>query len=521
MRVLTLLFALLCTSAQALSSSDPADTRLTPAQVAADIALAEKAYKRIHPGYTRYADAQDLQAQWAQIIAQSAVNDGLRLGDFYLQVQTVLASIRCDHTKAELNPAIKQDRKQRPVHLPVRWRLIGGRAFVIDPVAGTGINAKDEILAIDGVPMAELIARWARLVPVDGYTDHVRELELAESAEFAGGAIEHFGALQHTPLPVATLRLQSRGEAPRTVEAARLTFPDWHEHAERTGGDGSFAKSVSWKPVGEQAAYLRVGSFINYRDPVDPDDIYAPIFRRLAEQQRSTLIVDLRDNGGGSDDASISLFRHLLSEPAALKREVRLKTIKLGKLTEHISTWDKRAINPSSLWFKKLDDGSYRLRPMIAGDEVKRLKPAKHAFDGKLILLTSRANSSGSTHVLARLKDLAKRDGREIVTVGEETGGSAEGATAGIIFFLTLPESGLRLRVPAQRSYMEVSEFVPGKGLIPDVHAPLTAMDWLAGRDPAMEAAMAIIENAAPEIQPDASDAVSEAYARPSARHPE
>lgn len=495
MPTLPLLFALLAATAQPVSASDPADAILTPTQVAADIALAEKAYQRIHPGYTRYTDGDELSAQWAQIIAKSEANSGMRMGDFYLDVQAVLASIRCDHSKAELSPAIEADRKQRPVHLPLRWRLINGRAFVVDPVADLGINSKDEILAIDGVPMADLIKRWSALIPVDGYTDHVRELELADSREFDGGAIEHFGALQSTPPPIATLLLRAPAGESRTVQVARLSYPDWRAHASQSDSEANFKDSVSWKPIGERAAYLRVGTFVNYREPVDPDDIYVPIFRQLAERERDTLIVDLRDNGGGSTDASIGLFRHLLSEPAALKREIRLKTIKLGDLAEHVWTWDKRATNPSSLWFKKLDDGSYRMRSMIAGDEVKRLKPARHAFAGKLILLSSRANSSASTHLLARLQELAKRGGREVITIGDETGGSAEGATAGTIFFLTLPESQLRLRVPAQQSYVDITEFTPGKGVIPRISAPLTVQDWLADRDPALQAALAEIES--------------------------
>ncbi|MEM7450795.1 MAG: hypothetical protein AAF350_05085, partial [Pseudomonadota bacterium] len=35
---------------------------LTPEQVARDVALAQEAYDRIHPGYTRYADAATLDA---------------------------------------------------------------------------------------------------------------------------------------------------------------------------------------------------------------------------------------------------------------------------------------------------------------------------------------------------------------------------------------------------------------------------------------------------------------------------
>ena len=48
--------------------------------------------------------------------------------------------------------------------------------------------------------------------------------------------------------------------------------------------------------------------------------------------------------------------------------------------------------------------------------------------------------------LLARLKASER-----VTLVGEPTGGSAAGPTAGILFFLTLPNSGLTVNVPALR----------------------------------------------------------------------
>ena len=38
------------------------------------------------------------------------------------------------------------------------------------------------------------------------------------------------------------------------------------------------------------------------------------------------------------------------------------------------------------------------------------------------------------------------------IFVGEPTGGNPGGATAGIIFFVKLPNSGIKVRVPVQRT---------------------------------------------------------------------
>lgn len=86
---------------------------------------------------------------------------------------------------------------------------------------------------------------------------------------------------------------------------------------------------------------------------------------------------------------------------------------------------------------------------------------------------------------MSRLRDL-----RPIRLVGEETGGSSEGPTAGVIMFLELPKSKIRVRIPVYRSYTKVKNFVRGKGLIPDVKVSSTLSDLITRRDRALEIAI-------------------------------
>jgi C-terminal processing protease CtpA/Prc len=117
------------------------------------------------------------------------------------------------------------------------------------------------------------------------------------------------------------------------------------------------------------------------------------------------------------------------------------------------------------------------------------VKPAPYAFEGELILLTSTNNGSGSANLIALLDGIGRA-----TLVGEKTGGSAEGVTAGVLFTLTLPESGVRARVPFFRYRNNVPSFEPGLGVSPDILAPLTVDALLDGRDPAFDAALDLIE---------------------------
>ncbi|MEO0606708.1 MAG: S41 family peptidase [Pseudomonadota bacterium] len=488
-RTLALSGAVLAALFIAPASADaPAQRTLTPEQIASDIALAEEVYERIHPGYTRFTSAETLRGAWQSLLDEAEADQGMTLGDFYVEANRVLAQIRCDHTKAELPDELAELRKSEPVYLPLRWEMIDGRGFVTVPGDETGLQRGDELLAIDGQSLSDRADMIRPLIPYDGQTEWVRDVQIAQSYEFRGGGLDHFGALLFDTRPTAKLTIKRADAAPIDLRVTRITHPEWRALGAGQTGAANFKDAIRFDRIGEKAAYLAVDTFVNYRTPVDPDALYDPIFQSLKDEGRDTLIVDLRRNGGGSTDASLGLAAHLMLEKAAFKKDVRVKTLNMDGLEEHLWTWDRSAMNPNPLGFKKNEDGTYSIRKMVS-DELKQMTPDDTHFDGRLILLTSRNNSSGSTHLLAFIKD----QNPDVVLIGERTGGNAEGATAGILFTLTLPESGIKMRVPAMQSFMNISGFERGFGISPDIEAPMTIEAFLAGEDPALEKALALI----------------------------
>lgn len=473
-------------------ADDPAQNRLSPDQVASDVALAEKAYEAVHPGYDRYTSADELAGAWDAIEERAVAEGGMSVGDFYLAVQSVLARIRCDHTKAELPNALAEYRQVDPVYLPLRWTLIEGRGLVENAAHGVDIARGEEIIAIDGMPLSDIVEQVARFIPVDGYTEHARRSEISQSSEFRGGAVDHFGALLFDPQPVATLTVAAPDGTTREVEVDRVVYQDWV--ALGTAGARNFKDAIRFDRIGDDAAYLAVDTFVNYREPIEPNDLYRPIFNALADEGRDKLILDLRRNGGGSDDASQGLLTYLISGDTQLHTDIRVATLDAGDLKGKLRTWDASALTPDPAKFTANDDGTFSFKP----DLVPALRPVAgrpEAFSGELVILTSDNQASGSTNLMTWLKAA-----RDVTLVGEPTGGSVEGPTAGIIFFLDLPESGITARVPAFRFYNRTESFEEGMGMTPDIAAPTTVASFRQGYDEALNAAMAYLR-----LEPKAS----------------
>ena len=164
---------------------------------------------------------------------------------------------------------------------------------------------------------------------------------------------------------------------------------------------------------------------------------------------------------------------------------MRVKTLNYEGLREHIRTWDQSALNPNPDDFTQNGDGSYSLR-RERSVEMNEIQPTANAFRGQLYILTSDQNSSGSTNISSVLQS----EGRATL-IGEQTGGSPEGTTAGVLFTLELPESKIRTRIPVFRYTNNVKSFERGMGLKPDILVPRTVESFLAGTDPALERAIA------------------------------
>lgn len=490
-RTLTIAFGLGAISALLPGQADTPEKRvLTVEQVARDIALAEEVYQRIHPGYTRYADPSDLREAWQLVVSEAVQNDGLSVGDLYLDTSAVLAQIRCDHTKAELPDALAETRNTDPVYLPMRWEMIEGRGFVTVAMDGSGLQRGDEILEIDGEPLSARADAVRPLIPYDGNTPWVRDAQIAQSYEFRGGGLDHFGALMFETAATADLTVRRGDAAATNIRVERINHAQWRDLGSGELGARNFKDAIRFERIGDDAAYLAVDTFVNYRTPVNPAELYDPIFAALQTEGRDTLIVDLRRNGGGSDDAALALVARLIASPAPFMRDIRVKTLDHSGLEDHIRTWDSRALNPDPRGFTENPDGSYSIIEALS-PSLSTLTPPENAFTGQLILLTSRNNASGSTHLLSFIK----AQNQDAILIGEQTGGSAEGATAGILFTLTLPESGIKMRVPAMRSFVNNDGFEPGLGMSPDIKAPMTVAAFLNGEDPALDAARALIKD--------------------------
>jgi len=455
--------------------------RLSTEDALADIALLIDVMRDVHPGYTRYASESELAD--AEAVLRHAVRaPSISEGDLYLAVARYLATIRCEHTEAELPEPMAAYRAQSPTQLPVAFELAEDRA-IITASAVDAIAPGDELLAISGVTIDELRARIEPLISVDGFTDHTRPFVFAGVDDIGLTTLDVFWPLLYGFTDSFDLLVRREGGEATTVRAPAITEQASRElHGLDSMRNFSDDGAVAWRMLDDRSAYLAVETFVNYRTPVDPDEVFGRVMREIKASGAERLVVDLRRCGGGSDDAAASLLRHLIDRPIRVGGPARVRTYRFDNYREHLSTWNQEIFELPEDMFTR-EGELYLVDEALAGG-ARTIEPAPEAWRGRLVLLIGPGNASGATMLIAQLAEQ-----RELTTVGEPTGGSAEGCTAGQILFLMLPSSRINVRVPLIRSRTSVREFEPGMGVVPDVFVTRSVEDIRGDRDPALAAA--------------------------------
>src|SRR5690606_30237588 len=188
--------------------------------------------------------------------------------------------------------------------------------------------------------------------------------------------------------------------------------------------------------------------------------------------------------GGGSVNNSTLITRYLAKQRFKISDSlyaIRKKSANQKYIQHHF--WNKLFL---FMFTRKRRDGNYHFGYF----EKHFFKPKKKDhFDGEVYVLTG-GNSFSATTLFASA--LAKQD--NVTIVGEETGGAAYGNSAWLIPDVTLPETGVRFRLPLFRLVINKNTPKNGLGVQPEVDAPPTVEAVRRSRDFKVEKALELIQ---------------------------
>lgn len=447
-----------------------------------DLLLLQRGYTALHPGLYRYATPSEVDGRFEA--ARAAIAAPMSLGAFYLHLSRLLATVRCGHSFA--NPTnqkrtVREALFEAPTRLPLEWLWLRDRMVVTADPLGTGIVPGSEVVAIDGRPAGAVLAALLPLTRADGHNDAKRRRLLSVQGEERYETFDilfqlRFGERERYRLTVAAPDGRRRVADVTAITLAqrptRRTVPDQPADApiwtiERRG----------------RAAVLTMNDWALYDSPWKWRDWLHAALDGLIADSAAGLVVDIRRNEGGQDCGD-ELIARLIDRPVSREAARRLVTFETlpPALRPYCDTWDRS--------FDRLGVGSTprdgRFRELAGEATDQTIAPRGPRFVGRVAVLIGPQNSSATFQFASVIARLGLG-----TLVGEATGGNRRGINGGCFYFFRLPETGLEADLPLIGNFPLTAQ--PDAGLRPAVAASPTASAIAAGRDLALDRALALV----------------------------
>ncbi len=439
-------------------------------------AFSARALEEGHSGIYRYTPKPELYSIFDR--AENSLNHPMTCVEFYRVVAPVVAAVKCGHTAVRLPDALQTGPNSQTPILPLQVKVLDGKVYVLRDLSDDkDALAGSEIRSINGVPADVILATMIKATPGDGDVQSSRLWRL-RGRIFAFNLVDLLGL--EAPYTVSFLNSQNKatvrvipGKLPAQILAGvRARFPQ--DQAGRKPPELRFLDS-------DHIAVMKIHQFS------DPDrgqhnqglgNFLQQSFEAIQARGTRTLILDLRDNGGGEDELGKALLSYLVAEPFQYYDDlvINAREFRFQKYTR------EREPLPAE-YVERQANGKYR---MTKHPNWGMNQPKRPHFAGKVFALINGGSFSTTSEFLSHLHDR-----KRAIFIGEESGGGYYGNTSGPEALVTLPTTKLQLVLPLMTYYVHVSRNHPAAhGVIPDIPVHDTIGDFIEGKDKALSVAL-------------------------------
>ncbi len=452
-----------------------------------------------HPGVYWYISEEQLNFKIDSL--KSTINEPLKTYDFYLKLAPIVTAINCGHTRLilvtkKLNKEERNIKKNEDKGLinKFTYALNNEKLYLRNGKKGDSVLLPGiEITAIENKSTVDIINNLKRYIPSDGfnitfkeallnrnfgpwYSSIFKENDSLNMDIIYKGVNKNITVKKDFFIKKDTVNKQVSLNKPIKKVKNKLKYKGLDENKQPIL-DYKIIDSLS------KIAYLKVKSFSF--DHSNFDKFYKESFEEIKNFGIENLILDLRNNGGGSLKDSRNLFSYLTDKDFIYLQPVETNgrfLVTNGKFINKILspvTWISNQI-----LIKKSDHKYYA---NIKG--TKTLKPATNNYKGNLFVITNGLSFSASTLLAANLKGINRA-----IFVGSEGGGGFNQCTAGRIPIIDLPVSGLKLRFGMYKLAPNTHSNIYGRGVFPDIKVETSIEDELKKKDPEMETILKLIK---------------------------
>lgn len=491
-KIYYLLIAILFTSCVSVKKYNQQLLTAIPAEkLKEDVDFAYQSLQKNHPTLYGYISKEKLDFKFDSL--KTTITKPITPPEFFKKLAPVIAEVRQGHLnlmipfKRLTKKEIKNLEKQKGLFSRYNFLLDEDKIFVKDNADKIpNMNVGTEILEIINENTSDILNRYKPFITSDGYNTTYQKYALARRwptyFTVEKGYLDSVQLKTKYQNEIKTFYLTREKITKKEKKAEKVITKKKEEQKTQDYNPQikEYNRSLEFKTKDSSVALMTIKTFSG----IKANRFYKENFKILAQARTKYLIIDLRNNLGGSLGEIEQLYRYLGADqyPFITDIEVTSQTSQLDadyfKIIPTLAkplaalTYPFYAIG-SLLSVKKKNNHFYLRNNLFAAK-----KPKNNAFYGKLYLLINGSSFSASSIISSKLKG----DHRAIL-VGEETGGGNDGTVAGRYNTKKLPNSKLLFPIGLMHIQPNIKFTNTNKGVVPDVIMTETPLEILQKKD--------------------------------------
>ncbi|MBK7243527.1 MAG: hypothetical protein IPH98_06655 [Saprospiraceae bacterium] len=438
-----------------------------------------------HPGLYIYKSKSTIDSIFNA--NYSALNKDMTGREFMLLTCRVASQIGDGHLRV-VPPKIQLDSLDNgPTAIPFNVYCFDNKLYVrknyspLDDKEFLGA----QIVSINGHSIENFIREYLQIFPSDGNNLTHKYRLLSSSRYFTRYFSMLFGYAERYNVEYISLNETTL----KTKTLQGLTFDNLLKIAD----DRYPVKIDEQKPAffkineDKKYAFLKIKSFDKgqyKKNKMKFEKFLKASFKKMESENIQNLIIDVRDNGGGTDEYGRILFSYFVNQSFDYYKSLRMNKESFDCF-KYTSKPDMKA--PTGM-LKLNKEGTF---DNVQHPNVGKQNPLSPIYTGNIYVLINGWCFSTTSEFLSQLHFHTKA-----VFIGEESGGGYFSNCSGPTPDFTLPNTKVRIEIPLMNYRMAVENYqYLDRGLIPNYTVTPSIIDKISNTDLELDFTKKLIEN--------------------------